>query len=173
MTGTRRSVVLATLLSAAAAAAEPGEPGHDDDVRAIADVMSQPPLAAVENSLRAWAVERSTDFGVVLIEVLGTIPLHLHPDGNRRMFLLEGRVRMRGGDHEMDMLPGDYMYLGRSHHHKVWLAPGSKRALLLLVDNPPTAAKNIIWLDPAPEMKMNPDQALSALRIGDRCERAR
>jgi hypothetical protein len=61
--------------------------------------------------------------------VLGTIPLHMHPDGNRRMFLL--------------------------------------------VDNPPTSAKNIVWLDPAPEIKWNLDQAGSALRIGDRCEAAR
>jgi mannose-6-phosphate isomerase-like protein (cupin superfamily) len=172
MTRARGFLVLTALFAVAGSAAETREAGHDDAVRAIADVMSQLPLAAVENSLRAWAVERSADFGVVLIEVLGTIPLHLHPDGNRRMFLLEGRVRMRGGDHEMDMLPGDYMYLGRSHHHKVWLAPGTKRALLMLVDNPPTSAKNIVWLDPAPEMKMNPDQALSALRISDRCERA-
>jgi mannose-6-phosphate isomerase-like protein (cupin superfamily) len=172
MSGARVSCVLAALFTVTAVAAEPGATGHDDGVRAIADAMAQPPLAAVENSLRAWAVEKSADFGVVLIEVLGTIPLHLHPDGNRRMFLLEGRVRMRGGDHEMDMQPGDYMYLGRNHHHKVWLAPGSERALLLLVDNPPTSAKNIVWLDPEPNMEMNPDQALSALRIGDRCERA-
>jgi len=44
------------------------------------------------------------------------------------MLLLEGRVKMQGGDHEMHMKPGDYMYLRRSHHHKVWLAPGSERA---------------------------------------------
>jgi mannose-6-phosphate isomerase-like protein (cupin superfamily) len=172
MTRALPSLILVTLF-AGAAAGEAREGGHDDGVRALADVMSQQPLVEVENSLRAWAVEKSEDFGVVLVEVLGTIPLHMHPDGNRRMFLLEGRVRMKGGDHELDMVPGDYMYLRRSHHHKVWLSPESKRALLLLVDNPPTSAKNVVWLDPAPEMQMNPDQAKSALRIGDRCESSR
>lgn len=45
----------------------------------------------IENSLGAWAMEKSEDFGVVLVEMLG-------------------------GDHQMDMKPGDYMYLRRSHH---------------------------------------------------------
>ena len=159
-------------LGAAVAGASPEGAGHAAAVRAAADVMSQEPLVEIENAARAWAVEKSADFGVVLIEVTGNIPLHMHPDGNRRMFVIEGGLRMLGGDHEVDMKPGDYMYLPRDHHHEVWLGPGAKRALFLLVDNPPTSIKNVIWLDPKPGMKVNPDQAGTALKVGDRCEAA-
>lgn len=85
------SLLLPLVAVAARAGEDPAGPGHNTGVRAVADVMSQPPLVAIENSLRAWAVEKSEDFGVVLIEVLGQIPLHMHPDGNRRMFVVEGR----------------------------------------------------------------------------------
>lgn len=169
MTKALRSFVLPTLLAAMpAVAAPPGDTAHGAPVRAIAEVMNEQPMVEIDRVLRAWSLERSENFGVVLIEVLGTIPLHMHPDGNRRMFLLEGRLRMLGGDHEMDMQPGDYMYLSRSHHHKVWLAPDSEHALLLLVDNPPTSARNIVWLETTPSIRWNPDQAKSALSIGER-----
>ena len=173
---TKALLIASLLLPLVAIAARAGEdqagPGGNTGMRAIDDVMSQPPLVAVENSLRAWAVERSEDFGVVLIEVLGQIPLHMHPDGNRRMFVVEGRVKMLGGTHEMDMRPGDYMYLPRNHHHKVWLAPDTGRALILLVDNPPTSTGNVTWLDATPEIQWNRDQAKSALKVEDRCEAA-
>ena len=171
----RSMMFVFVLLSAAAAAdsRDPVPPGEHAAVRAIADVMREPALIEVDGVLRGWLLERSNDFGVVLIEVLGTIPLHMHPDGNRRMFVVDGLVRMRGGEHEREMKAGDYMYLPRDHHHKVWLAPGSARALLMLVDNPPTSTKNVVWLDPAPRIDWNPAQAASALVIGDRCESPR
>jgi mannose-6-phosphate isomerase-like protein (cupin superfamily) len=119
-------------------------------VRSVAEVMSRPPLVEAENSYKGWVLEKSEDFGVVLIEVVGTIPLHMHPDGNRRMFLIEGEMRMLGGEHEMRMKPGDFMYLPRNHHHKVWLAPNVKRALFVLIDNPPVSIANVVWIEPVP-----------------------
>ena len=174
MSFTRWSGLVVSCAAAAGARADAAAegPGQNGGARAVADVMLQPPLVAIDKVLRAWALEKSEDFGVVLVEILGTVPLHMHPDGNRRMFVAEGRVKMLGGTHEMDMLPGDYMYLPRDHHHKVWLAPGSPRALLILVDNPPTSASNVIWVDPAPEVRWNRDQAKTALKVGDRCESA-
>lgn len=164
-------LLVVSVLANVAAAAGPGGPaGHHAAVRSLAEVMAQAPLVEVEGSFRGWAVERSEDFGVVLIEVLGTIPLHMHPDGNRRMFLIEGRMKMLGGEHEMDMKPGDFMYLPRDHHHKVWLAPQSKRALFMLVDNPPTSTSNVVWLEPTPQIKWNRAQAKTALSVSDRCQ---
>jgi hypothetical protein len=55
MTNARLPVVSLAFL-AATAAAEPGDTGNDEGVRAIAEAMSQQPLVEVENSLRAWAV---------------------------------------------------------------------------------------------------------------------
>ena len=161
---------MAVPAGATAAEIPPGEPGPHAGVRSLAEVMSKPPFLQSGDTFRAWILEKSDDFGVVLIETKGTIPLHMHPDGNRRMFLIEGGMRMKGGEHEMDMKPGDYMYLPRNHHHKVWLAPGSERAVFLLVDNPPTSTSNVIWLETAPELVRNPKQAKTALSVADRCE---
>lgn len=139
-------------------------------VRSVAKVMSRPPLVEAENSYKGWILEKSEDFGVVLIEVVGTIPLHMHPDGNRRMFLIEGEMTMLGGDHEMQMKPGDYMYLPRDHHHKVWLAPKAKRALFVLIDNPPVSTANVVWIEPVPKLTLSKDQVKEALVVTDRCE---
>ena len=167
--------VVAAFANAAAAGSEPvrgryNGNGHNADVRALADVMSKPPFVEAKNIFRGWVVEKSADFGVVLIEVLGTIPMHMHPDGNRRMFLIEGEMKMLGGDHEMSMKPGDYMYLPRNHRHKVWLGPKSKRALFLLVDNPPTSTSNVVWIEPAIDLIKRPEQSATALSVTERCE---
>ena len=168
-------VVVAVLASTAAAGPEPFRGryignGHHADVRALADVMSKQPFVEAKGIFRGWVVEKSADFGVVLIEVLGTIPMHMHPDGNRRMFLIEGEMKMLGGDHEMSMKPGDYMYLPRNHRHKVWLAPTSKHALFLLVDNPPTSVSNVVWIEPVIDMIKHPEQPATALSVAERCE---
>ena len=162
---------LAWILGGPASAEQAAEgPGQHAAVRSLADVMAQAPYYEAKGAFRAWIVEKSQDFGVVLIEVLGTIPLHMHPDGNRRMFQLEGEMKMLGGEHELVMKPGDYMYLPRDHHHKVNLEPGQKRALFLLVDNPPTSTANVIWIEPAPALVKNADQLSTALTVADRAE---
>src|SRR5262245_61023442 len=85
-------------------------PTEDVAMRQAAQVMSTPPFVEVEGDLRAWVLEKGPDFGVVLFEVKGTVPLHVHPDGNRRMFVVQGELEMLGGEHTMHMKPGDYMY---------------------------------------------------------------
>lgn len=77
---------------------------------------------------------------------------------------------MLGGEHEMQMKPGDFLYLPRNHHHKVWLAPKAKRALFVLIDNPPVSIANVVWIESAPKLTMNKDQVKEALVVTDRCE---
>ena len=149
-----RPLCLVALAAAAPAAGLEPVRGHYDagahaDVRALADVMSKPAFVEAKNAFRGWAVEESANFAVVLIELLGTRPLHVHPDGNHRLFLIEGEMKMLGGEHEVSMKPGDYAYLPRNHRHKVWLAPQSRRALFLLLYNPPTNTGNVVWVEPA------------------------
>lgn len=163
------SLLALAIVQTSAQAGTPA-PGTGAAGRAVADVMAEPPFVESEGQFRGWILEKSQDFGVVLIEVLGTIPLHMHPDGNRRMFLIEGEMRMLGGEHDMEMKPGDYMYLPRNHRHKVWLAPKAKRALFVLVDNPPVNTSNVIWLEPTPALKKHPEQAKNALVVADRYE---
>jgi mannose-6-phosphate isomerase-like protein (cupin superfamily) len=126
---------------------------------------------AAEVNLRAWVVEKSTDFGVVLFEVRSTVPLHLHPDGNRRMFVVEGELEMLGDTETMHMKAGDYMYLPRNHHHKVRLAPGSERALFVTVDNPPVSSRSVVWIEPAPRITYDQSQLERAVATSVGCNR--
>jgi mannose-6-phosphate isomerase-like protein (cupin superfamily) len=153
-------------LAAGASAAEDGVA-----MRHAAEVMSTPPYVDVAGNLRAWVVEKSTDFGVVLFEVRSTVPLHLHPDGNRRIFVVEGELEMLGGTETMHMKAGDYMYLPRNHHHKVRLAPGSERALFVTVDNPPVSSRSVVWVEPAPRITYDQSQLERAVATSAGCNR--
>src|SRR4051812_15536578 len=46
---------------------------------------------------RVWVVERGKDVQSLLVELTGTLPMHFHPDGVHRMYVVEGRLRMTIG----------------------------------------------------------------------------
>lgn len=99
---------------------------------------------------RYWAVEKGKDVWSLLVEVGGTIPLHFHPDGVHRMYILEGRLRCTLGKEAMEMGPGDYMLIPRGVRHK-FEKVGVGKAYFVTVDTPPINPANNVWLEPAPE----------------------
>lgn len=98
---------------------------------------------------RYWAVEKGKDVWSLLVEVGGTIPLHFHPDGVHRMYVLEGRLRCTVGEETMEMGPGDYMLIPRGVRHK-FEKVGDGKAYFVTVDTPPINPANNVWLEPAP-----------------------
>ncbi len=104
---------------------------------------------------RYWAVEKGKDVWSLLVEVSGTIPLHFHPDGVHRMYILEGKLRCTLGNETMEMGPGDYMLIPRAVRHK-FEKIGEGKAYFVTVDTPPINPTNNVWLDPAP--KKNPEK---------------
>jgi mannose-6-phosphate isomerase-like protein (cupin superfamily) len=98
---------------------------------------------------RYWAVEKGEDVWSLLVEVSGTIPLHFHPDGVHRMYILEGRLRCTVGRETMEMGPGDYMLIPRGVRHR-FEKVGDGRAYFVTVDTPPINPANNVWLEPAP-----------------------
>src|ERR1700736_6441535 len=62
---------------------------------------------------RIWVVEKKADVQCLLVEVSGTIPMHFHPDGVHRMYVIEAKLRMTIGKETMDMEPGDFMMIPR------------------------------------------------------------
>src|SRR5258708_7216910 len=58
---------------------------------------------------RVWIVEKGKDVQSLLVELNGTLPMHFHPDGVHRMYVVEGKLRMTIGKEKMDMEAGDYM----------------------------------------------------------------
>lgn len=113
------------------------------------EVMKKEPVADL-GVARYWAVEKGKDVWSLLVEVNGTIPLHFHPDGIHRMYILEGQLRCTVGKETMEMGPGDYMLIPKGVRHKFEKA-GEGKAYFVTVDTPPINPANNVWLEPAPK----------------------
>ena len=112
------------------------------------EIMRTDPVADL-GVARYWAVEKGKDVWSLLVEVNGTIPLHFHPDGVHRMYILEGKLRCTVGKETMVMGPGDYMLIPRGVRHK-FEKIGDGKAYFVTVDTPPINPANNVWLEPAP-----------------------
>ncbi|HWY88265.1 MAG TPA: cupin domain-containing protein [Gemmataceae bacterium] len=115
------------------------------------DVMKTEPVADL-GVARYWAVEKKNDVMCLLAEVSGTVPMHFHPDGVHRMYMLEGKMRCTIGKETMVMEAGDYMLIPRGVRHKLERV-GEAKAYFVTVDSPPINPKNNVWLEPAPRKK--------------------
>ncbi|MBA4192816.1 MAG: hypothetical protein C0467_33045 [Planctomycetaceae bacterium] len=122
--------------------------GHGLMVRR-SEVMKKDPIADL-GVARYWAVEKNKDVWSLLVEVTGTIPLHFHPDGVHRMYILEGKLRSTVGKETMEMGPGDYMLISKGVRHK-FEKVGEAKAYFVTVDTPPINPANNVWLEPAPK----------------------
>jgi quercetin dioxygenase-like cupin family protein len=101
---------------------------------------------------RYWAVEKKKDVMCLFVEVSGTVPMHYHPDGIHRMYMVEGKMRCTIGNETMMMEPGDYMMIPRGVRHKLERV-GEGNAYFVTVDGPPINPKNNVWLEPPPRKK--------------------
>mgnify|MGYP000853327135 CR=1 FL=1 len=113
------------------------------------EVMKKDPVADL-GVARYWAVEKGKDVWSLLVEVNGTIPLHFHPDGVHRMYVLEGKLKCTVGKETMEMGPGDYMLIPKGVRHK-FEKVGEGKAYFVTVDTPPINPANNVWLEPAPK----------------------
>jgi mannose-6-phosphate isomerase-like protein (cupin superfamily) len=131
-----------------------GPPKHPQEVEAEglmvkrSEITRTDPVADL-GVARYWAVEKSPEVWSLLVEVSGTIPLHFHPDGVHRMYILEGGLRCTVGKEAMEMGPSDYMLIPRGVRHK-FEKLGDGKAYFVTVDTPPIDPKNNVWLEPAP-----------------------
>jgi mannose-6-phosphate isomerase-like protein (cupin superfamily) len=113
------------------------------------EITKTTPLADL-GVARYWAVEKAKDVWSLLVEVNGAIPLHFHPDGVHRMYILEGKLRCTVGKETMEMEAGDYMLIPRGVRHK-FEKVGEGKAYFVTVDTPPINPANNVWLEPAPK----------------------
>jgi quercetin dioxygenase-like cupin family protein len=110
--------------------------------------MQRPPDADL-GPARMWVVERGDAVQCMLIEIDGVLPLHLHPDGVHRMYVLDGRIRVSIGEHTQDLGPGDYIRIPRGAKHRIERV-GIGTAHYASVDTPPVEAARIVWIEAAP-----------------------
>jgi len=130
-------------------------PKHPKEVEADGLMISRSEITKTDpvadlGVARYWAVEKSKDVWSLLVEVNGTIPLHFHPDGVHRMYILEGELRCTVGKETMVMGAGDYMLIPRAVRHK-FEKVGEGKAYFVTVDTPPINPANNVWLEPAPK----------------------
>lgn len=80
------------------------------------------------------------------VEIHGTVPLHYHPDGTHRNYILQGRLRFTIGGETREVGPGDFLMIPRGVPHKVELI-GDAPASLATVDTPPIDVTRSVWLE--------------------------
>lgn len=128
--------------------AHPQESKGAGKLTSIKDVMQRKPDLEKANVLRVWVVEKEEGVrSVLLIELIGTQPWHIHPDGAHSIFMLEGSLQWEVGAEKAVMSPGDYIRIPTAVRHRVSLASGHSRALYGAVDSPPIDPQKLIWLD--------------------------
>jgi quercetin dioxygenase-like cupin family protein len=127
----------------------PGEVEAEGLMVKRSEVVKKEPAADL-GVARVWIVEKGKDVQSLLVELNGTLPMHFHPDGVHRMYVVEGKLRMTIGKETMEMEPGDYMMIPRGVRHKVERI-GEGKAYFATVDTPPIDPMKIVWLEPAPK----------------------
>src|SRR5437773_5901733 len=99
-------IALLPLSSMPAAAPQPAKHSKEVEAEGLmvkrAEIIKTEPVADL-GVARYWAVEKKNDVMSLFVEVNGTIPLHFHPDGVHRMYILEGKLRCTVGKETMEM----------------------------------------------------------------------
>ena len=64
-----------------------------------------------------WLLHQSATSRTNLVEMRGEVGEHLHPDAEHSLYVISGEVRVRAGDLETTLQPGDYisMHAGMKH----------------------------------------------------------
>jgi quercetin dioxygenase-like cupin family protein len=130
-------------------------PKHPDELETDglmvkrSEIVSKKPTSDL-GVARIWTVEKGKQVQCLFVEVSGMIPMHFHPDGIHRMYVIEGKIRMTIGKETMDMEPGDFMLIPRGVRHKAERV-GDGKAYFATVDTPPIDPKKIVWLEPPPK----------------------
>jgi quercetin dioxygenase-like cupin family protein len=111
------------------------------------EITARPPASDL-GPVRVWIAEKTPDVVCFLIEITGVLPLHSHPDGVHRLYVIEGRVRFTVGSQTKELGPGDYIMIPRDVPHRVEAVGG--KAWYASVDTPPIDPKKIVWIEPKP-----------------------
>ncbi|MBI2895953.1 MAG: cupin domain-containing protein [Deltaproteobacteria bacterium] len=159
--GARRIVILVSVLAVMAAAlvvsaqrrgaVHPGEVTAPALMTSRADLMKKAPMVDAPGVYKIWETEHTPQLSSELIQVYGTVPMHFHPDGSHRLYMIEGEVDMVIGDRTMHMRPGDYMMIPRGVRHKVTVTSQTP-ALAGSVAVPPFDPARTVWIEPRPAM---------------------
>lgn len=141
----------------------PGQAGQplvpEAKLVSAAELMNTTPVVVWDKVGRAWVVEHTGNLSSLLVELTGPLPMHHHPDGDHRIYLIQGDLELTVGDQTRVMHPGDYWVIPRGVRHRLAPKKGT-RVLYGSVDLPAVDAKKTVWIEPAP--KVIPAKAVTA-----------
>jgi mannose-6-phosphate isomerase-like protein (cupin superfamily) len=84
-----------------------------------------------------WPLYSSPEARLNYFEVTGRSEMHFHPDGDHRLYVLEGKVLVTAGTNTTTAGVGDFIVIPRGVRHCYDVPAKGERALLLTFDAPP------------------------------------
>lgn len=112
-----------------------------------AEVMASAPAVSVPG-VKVWNMRRHGTSRTNLIEFSGRSPLHLHPDADHTLLVMEGEIWVRAGTEDVRLRAGDYISIPPNMPHAYWVEAGAK-ALLVSFDAPAYDEKKTVFLEGA------------------------
>jgi quercetin dioxygenase-like cupin family protein len=102
--------------------------------------------------MRLWPLLSTSDARMNYVEVAGRSAMHIHPDQDHRLYVLEGKVLVITGGSNTTATVGDLIIIPKGVPHAYDVASKGERALLLTFDAPPYDPKKAV---PAQEQKQS------------------
>jgi quercetin dioxygenase-like cupin family protein len=119
---------------------------HRSDVIRNADAAGSAPM-------RLWPLYSSPESRMNYVQVAGRSPMHLHPDADHKLYVLEGRVTVVAGTNTSIASAGDLIIIPQGVRHCYDVPAKGERALLLTFDAPPYDPRQTVQLETTKETK--------------------
>ncbi|HXT41767.1 MAG TPA: cupin domain-containing protein [Candidatus Angelobacter sp.] len=94
-----------------------------------------------------WPLYSSAEARLNYFEVTRRSALHFHPDGDHRLYVLEGSVVVNAGTNTTIATVGDFIVIPRGVRHSYDVPAKGDRALLLTFDAPPYDPRKTVNLE--------------------------
>ena len=107
-------------------------------------LMSEEPDIDGKN-VRVWKIRQDKTIRINLVEMSGELSLHKHPDAEHSLMVLEGRVRVKIGEDQIEIGEGDFISIPANVPHKYWSL--TEKAKLVSMDAPYYDPKKTVALE--------------------------
>ncbi len=140
--------------------AENPPPRHPEEKDGTATLIHRADVLASRNTnstapMGLWPLFSSADARMNYVEVRGRSGMHFHPDGDHKLYVLEGSVVVIAGTNTQTAIAGDLIIIPKGVRHCYDVPAKGDRALLLTFDAPPYDPRKTVNL---PEPKSQPSE---------------
>jgi quercetin dioxygenase-like cupin family protein len=125
---------------------------HPQEVEGTASIIHREDVirdrgANSQGAMRLWPLHSTPESRMNYVEVAGRSSLHLHPDGDHKLYVLEGNVVVFAGTNRIPASVGDLIIIPKGVRHCYDVPAKGERALLLTFDAPPYDPRKTINLE--------------------------